>query len=320
MWLFTRHFMVFTFLRSVIVSVTLNLSSDITQQSTATRPRVAVCVAGAVRSLTEEKVRSSFNSFYGDADVFYHLYVGVELSLRGQRKMVDSSAVTNALVNASGVRLQYEENRYTCGQQATGKFFNVEQCARMVFSYAALKNVTYDAFILTRPDYMIYSTSKYTMSWMLSFVEEKTKFYHNFDNEVVLLSNPDGAHLAATMTQAECCDVVSRKPDDCFMGTLIEPRPNFIFARHFLNLGSCANEKACLHPGHIGVIVRTAESELEVGDRDVFQLHGKVRPSVSPFESPGMSPPFLEWALLERGLQQHLVAHYTHKAYFNHSA
>ena len=305
-------------LRTIFVSLALILPSGTALHEKLSRPRVAVCVAGAVRSLTEEKMQSSLVKFYSGADVFYHLYVGVELSLRGQRKMVDPYTVADALANASGVRLQYEENQYTCGQQTTGKHFKVEQCTRMVFSYAAFKNITYYALILTRPDYMMNSGPKFTLSWMLSFVHGKTNFYHNFGDEVVLLSYPGGALFAANLTQAECCNISHREPLQCFTDNLVEPRPNYIFERHFLRLYE--DEKAYHHIKGIGFILRTPEFKVESGGGSVWQLHGKVKPGVVAYQNPGMSPPFLEWNLLEPALQQHLVAHYIHKAYVNHSA
>jgi len=89
--------MVLKLLKTIFVSLALILSSGTALSEELARPRVAVCVAGAVRSLTEEKVQSSSNKVYIDPDMFYHLYVGIELSLRGQREMVDPHAVTNAL-------------------------------------------------------------------------------------------------------------------------------------------------------------------------------------------------------------------------------
>ena len=202
----------------------------------ALRPRIAVCIAGAVRSLTEKKVYSSIHNFYEDADIFYHLYIGAELSLRGQRKPLNSRKVTNSLVNATGVRLQYNENDYTCGQQTTGKFYKDEQCARMVLGFAAMHNITYDTFVLTRPDYMLNIKSNTSVFKLLSFFEGQKNFYHNFNDEVVLLSASDGIKLTAKMTQAQCCNNEKRSPKGCFYKGLKEPRANFIAARHFSGL------------------------------------------------------------------------------------
>ena len=74
--------------------------------------RIAVCVAGAVRSLIDEKVMVSLGSFYSETDVYFHLYTNVELSQRGQRNIskVDARALSKAMINATAVRFQTEEN------------------------------------------------------------------------------------------------------------------------------------------------------------------------------------------------------------------
>jgi len=287
------------------------VSNDSLTTRQTLRPRIAVCIAGAVRSLTEREVYSSIYKFYEDADIFYHLYVGVELSIRGQRKSLNSRDVTNALVNATGVRLQYNENDYTCGQQTTGKFYKDEQCARMVLRFAAMNNITYDAFILTRPDYMPYVESNTSVFKLLSFFEGQKTFYHNFGNEIVLLSAPDGVKLTAKMTQAQCCNNKERSPKGCFFKVLKEPRPNFIAARHFSGLGKC---KRCPPNNELGVIVRTSEFVVESQNKTLFQLHGKTKKGVTTNKDPGMSPPMLEWGLLGLEEQESIISHFIHAA------
>ena len=296
-----------------LASSASNASSSIVPRQ---RSRVAVCFAGAVRALSEDKVQTAIRSFYKDADLFYHLYVGVELSMRGQRAVLDPHALTAALTHATGVRLQYTENHFSCGQQSTGKFYKNAQCARLVLGYAALHEVNYDAFVLTRPDYFIGNPrdklpNKYsTLSGILTIVEGRSSFFRDFKHEVLLVSYPDGARLAANMTQAKCCDSKIRVPEGCFIDGLVEPRANFIASQHFSVLDTCGE---CIEEG-LGRLSRTAEYSTETAGRSFAQLHSLIKPGVSIFKEPALSPPFLDWQLLELELQAHLVAHYIRAA------
>lgn len=305
-------------LRALTLCALLNTISGITSNMTMARrprrPRIAVCIAGAVRSLTDKRVYSSIQDFYKDADIFYHLYVGVELSLRGQRNFLNPRDLTNALTNATGVRLQYTENDFTCGQQTTGKFFKNEQCARMVLGYAAMHNITYDAFILTRPDMKIGVKTNDSLLALFSYFEGQETIYHNFDDEVVLLSYPEGALLAAKMTQAQCCNNKERSPTGCFIKGLKEPRVNFIAARHFSALERCSR---CPRNNHLGTIVRTSEYKVESHMKTTFELHGKTKKDVASHKNPGMSPPILEWGLLDSEVQEALIYHSIRAAYFD---
>ena len=70
--------------------------------------RVALCVTGAVRTFVEPQVYESlarFASPRGDVDVHYHLFVGRELSYRGQARRVTAAALTPAVANAVSLRL-----------------------------------------------------------------------------------------------------------------------------------------------------------------------------------------------------------------------
>jgi hypothetical protein len=105
-------------------------------------------------------------------DTSFHVHVGKELSGRGQESAPPERAGTmhEALSNASLFRFQYQENPFTCGQQAAGKFWKASRCAEMVMDYPRKHGIAYGLFFLMRPDWApsrpsINKTMAFTHSW-----------------------------------------------------------------------------------------------------------------------------------------------------------
>ena len=76
-------------LRAAGIGRTLPSARDAAQAASGlelarTGPRLAVCVAGALRTFLELPVQESFARNFPNADVFHHLFLGTELSGRGQ--------------------------------------------------------------------------------------------------------------------------------------------------------------------------------------------------------------------------------------------
>lgn len=126
----------------------------------------AVCVSGAVRAMMMQEVMDlwfknvinvTMHSPNG-ADFFYHLFVGTELSKRGQSGLskADAQNLSSALEYATQFQLQYTENRFTCDTMATGRFFKLSECAKMIRRYQERENLSYNFIIFTRPDLMFY--------------------------------------------------------------------------------------------------------------------------------------------------------------------
>ena len=126
----------------------------------------AVCVSGAVRAMMMQEVMDlwfknvvnvTMHSPNG-ADFFYHLFVGTELSKRGQSGLskADAQNLSSALGYATQFQLQYTENSFTCDTMATGRFFKLAECAKMIKLYQERENVSYNFIIFTRPDLLFY--------------------------------------------------------------------------------------------------------------------------------------------------------------------
>ena len=61
-------------------------------------------------------------------DIFYHLFVGREVSKKGQAYAVTRKSaprLVEALARATMFRFQYEENEFQCGQMATGRYLKI---------------------------------------------------------------------------------------------------------------------------------------------------------------------------------------------------
>lgn len=75
---------------------------------------LAVCIVGAVRTFAEPDVVESLRKvhFPGETAFFHYLFVGEELSLRGQNALgaEHAAGMARALSNSTAFRLQYQEN------------------------------------------------------------------------------------------------------------------------------------------------------------------------------------------------------------------
>ena len=279
------------------------------------RKRYAVCVVGAVRSMMQQDVVSGFHDNIvmpwiadGRGDLFYHVFVGEELSARGQATMTvdDAGPLAKALQNATRFRLQFDENPFTCEQQTTGKFYKIAQCAHMVQAYALETGTEYETFVFVRPDFLFQQPLKLTppalpaQPWL--YLEQYA------DCDCVAANFSTGIAAALALPAAECCDTQIRRPPACFLshvtadGSLLAPKPNFIFERHL----NTFVQQARAHEGYAsegrdrnggaevvlkvtGRLVRTKHQTKIMRKFTVYELHGKVRPHVRTPATPRMS-------------------------------
>jgi len=246
---------------------------------------VALCVTSAVRT-------------FGD-DVHYHLFVGRELSYRGQARRVTAAALTPAVANAVSLRLQFTENGYTCGQMTTGKFYKIASCAAQVAAYAAAQPATaYDVFAFARPD-LAYQPDK-RLAVLAAVVRQGRVL--NWD-ELAVMPYDDGRSRAATLPAARCCDIVRRQPRECFIWTrnsgheIAAPRANFIQARHLH--ASSSSLPPC--PGDI-VRPKGYKSQNKVW------LHNRTRDDVGMMAAPALSSLKLDLRDLDAARQLTAVA------------
>ena len=88
-------------------------------------------------------------------DVCAHLFVGTELSYRGQSSLWSPDPLRrlrSALSGAVRVRLQRDENDFRCGDQTTGQLFKAAACAQLVAEHAATLSTPYALVAIVRPD------------------------------------------------------------------------------------------------------------------------------------------------------------------------
>lgn len=264
--------------------------------------RIAVCVAGAVRSLVERPVYETMWKFFPSTDVYAHLFTSVELSARGQRNLSTDAAhdLQRALAAAKAVRFQTTENPTTCDQMTTGKFYKIQKCAELVEAAVANEKLDYDVIVVTRPD-LAYTSGK----TVRSFVPQKTgHWFKQVGDEMFVASFARGLALSATLTQARCCDVGRRLPPQCFVGKSKMPRSNFIQRRHFDSLLKLPDAPRPYR------IVRTADQRLEMRGRDPFTLHGMTKHDVRTSLDPTLSPPLLNWSLMPATEQYNWLREY----------
>jgi len=125
-------------------------------------------------------VHTSFTRFVKPyADIFYHLLVGKEISLRGQTVEAESIATLTLLRNitadAKYVNYQYTDNSYICNEQSTGRFFKIASCANAVKLYSQ-KHYIYNTFVVMRPDLIFYTLLRIPTSTCLN---NKDKWFTN---------------------------------------------------------------------------------------------------------------------------------------------
>jgi len=259
--------------------------------------RYAVCVVGAVRSMTEPGMVHNFGSNFlkhmmGSRDVFFYLYVGKELSKRGQDGLTTKHApgLVAALRRATLFQFQYEENTFTCGQQSTGRFYKQAQCANMVLAHQASHGIRYQLFVLTRPD--LFYRSPFPAVWFRAFSKRADEKYKEcmlatMANSEVLAISGSALNLVARLPRAACCDNAKRLPAVCFSHGLEEPNPNYIFLEHFLSHG-CSR----IYMNWSARIQRDVNFSKRVPRFNTRAFHGKFRRKVQQNIAPRMSRAF----------------------------
>jgi len=87
-------------------------------------------------------------------DVFFYLFVGNEISVKGQRALQLADAVQLRQFTALAIESKFQmvENNFSCGQMSTGSFYKIARCAQMVEQHARQHAVHYTSLLLTRPD------------------------------------------------------------------------------------------------------------------------------------------------------------------------
>jgi hypothetical protein len=271
----------------------------------------AVCLVGAARSMDNLGIVNSLHAnvirpleAVGGADLFFHVHVGKELSERGQDAVSPERAesMANALQNATQFRFQYQENDFTCGQMATGKFWKVSQCAHMVMNYSRTTGTKYDCFLLLRPDWYVRKIEFKKILRMQrrrdrhqresTWIKVQTKFVC----DCTVADYTPGILAASTLDRAACCNIEKREPSECFINGLQEPDANFLFRRHFMGDTSEVRAWAGGWVYAMGNLVRInktlaiiAQAKKEKKSSWAKALHGKYRQDVGRHERPRMS-------------------------------
>ena len=106
--------------------------------------RTAACIVGGLRTFAEPTVQESLELHLprATADLFNYLFLGEELSGRGQGAEADTLATLRrlkelpAVKRAIGTRIQQRENAFRCGQMSTGRFYKIARCAEMISRHA----------------------------------------------------------------------------------------------------------------------------------------------------------------------------------------
>jgi len=221
-------------------------------RSSSAPPSLAVCTSGAVRSFLDPAVQASlehrFLSRALDSHVllFYHLFVGEELSWKGQTGVTDEQLhkLEIALSRATVVRLQQSENGYTCGNQATGRWFKFERCADSILNYELQRAATVDLAIFVRPDLLytgrqlpgtIPASGRSDLSLSFDAMPTDPPWLLTVGSEILIMTY-GSLPLVRNLTRAQCCNVSARTPDKCFWPGLDEPSETFMFRSHFSGL------------------------------------------------------------------------------------
>mmetsp|Transcript_16909 Transcript_16909/g.28138 ORF Transcript_16909/g.28138 Transcript_16909/m.28138 type:complete len:373 (+) Transcript_16909:216-1334(+) len=117
---------------------------------------VAACVVGAVRGFVRPAVYSNFQRHVQPfVDLFFHLFIGEEVSSRGQSGNISRESLQllrELTAGAKVVQIQTEENPFNCGMQSWGRHFKIATCAKSAIDYDRRHKSGYTHFLLLRPD------------------------------------------------------------------------------------------------------------------------------------------------------------------------
>ena len=286
---------------------------------------MAVCVVGAARSFAEPEVIQSFRAiaFPANTRFFQHLYVGTELSAKGQQALGpdDADAMAGALSGTTTFQFQYQENDFTCGQQTTGKYHKLSACARMVDKYVKRTGVAFRSIVFVRPDLMwdCPTIPPYHATTNI-FKALKTNDWHiKSNNEVIAISGSETSrNVAMGLTEAHCCDEVFRKPAECFIDGLREPSAAFIQDRHFTS-NLCDVRTDWMHTAGINNFVGKKECRVMIkrtgyqnehgndSSKTMKALHEKLCGDVVRCVDPQTSPVMTSFGSLQLEQQRELV-------------
>ena len=253
-------------------------------------PRLAICVAGALRTFIEPEVASAFWQAIGrtEYDVFFHVFVGEELSARGQEETSDllstALALRNASVNATQVRVQFRENRFLCGQMTTGRFFKMASCARAVLAHAERNNLTYDLFVATRPDLLL--KNRFPPTCLRNDDGTVRNASYAVSGEVIVAPFSSVAQTFATLDdpkQMQCCNRTDRTPPQCFWDGLADPDPNYLLMRH---LESNGLQRLLRHDAARSCHWNTAIKRESHKALNLMKLAGQYRSHIEQREAP----------------------------------
>jgi len=230
-------------------------------------------VAGAVRSLLEADVRGAFQQYLFNAtnvDVFFYLFVGTEMSVKGQRalKLADAVQLRQFIAHATETKFQMVENNFSCGQMSTGSFYKIARCAHMVDKHARQHAVHYTSLLLTRPDLRL-------LGQLPTRVPSIPSWMSMLNSETYFLEYNVGVRLSMSLPGALCCDHIRRTPRGCFVDGLAKPDVAFIKEQHFMqhmHFSTLAHVPA--------KIVRSSQQVAEIAHRSCHALHGKYRDHV----------------------------------------
>jgi len=235
--------------------------------------RTAACVVGAVRSLLEADVRDAFQQYLLNAthvDVFFYLFVGEEISVKGQKALQLAKAIQLRQFTAQAIeaKIQMVENNFSCGQMSTGSFYKIARCAQMVEQHARQHAVHYTSLLLTRPDMRL-------LGQLPTRVPSIPRWMSLLNSETYFLDYNAGIRLSMSLPQAMCCDPVRRTPRGCFVDALVEPDVAFMKEHHFMR------HMHLIALAHVPArIVRSSQQVAEIAHRSCHTLHGKYRDHV----------------------------------------
>ena len=221
----------------------------------------AACVVGGLRTFSEPVVQESLSLHLPPSrvDLFLYLYLGEELSARGQGPDSAASAASlRALASlpstrrAIATRIQTEENAFRCAQMATGRFYKIARCVEMVKAHATpaahqpAATDYYAQILIIRPDVLYFApfappaarclpsatdsgsptSSGATSSGATSSGATSSSIvsseWISYQGEVLLTPYANIAALS-DLEHVRCCNVTTRTPRGCFHRGLDAP-------------------------------------------------------------------------------------------------
>ena len=186
------------------------------QSKVSSSPRIAVCLAGAFRTIVSpivtESVRKHIRSLGRGVHVFAVGQLGTEINTgkhEGHGLDVENVSLHNAFKRLQPICVRHDERRPPCsGSSCTGQWNKWSECVQLVKEFAAAESISYDFVVKLRFDQML--GRKYPSLRAIGVFTPEFRHTTFMDRDAVIIWPWVMLDAIAAMPSRASCEVGSR--------------------------------------------------------------------------------------------------------------